>query len=143
MFVRLVFDESWDRSRTFLVNLLIWICETSLWWVIGVGRFWFDCFYVLVYQKFCLSLTLCDIANINNIYEFVNFVFVILNEVTNISNIYKLVLVCLRLFSFKFFFFFLVEKSFFFSWCTELWNMEIMKLFFFLICNSWVSPLQY
>ena len=39
------------------------------------------------------------------------------------------------------FFFFLVEKSpLFFSCCIELPNMEIMKLFFFLICRSLVSP---
>ena len=38
---------------------------------------------------------LSDVANISNIYELVNFVFVPLYDVANISNIYKLVLVCL------------------------------------------------
>ena len=38
------------------------------------------------------------------------------------------------------FFFFLVEKSLFFSCCIKLRNMKIMKLFFFLICRLWVSP---
>ena len=40
-------------------------------------------------------MTLCDVANISNIYKLVNFVFVTLCDVANISNIYKLVLVCL------------------------------------------------
>ena len=54
--------------------------------------------FVLVLSKI-VFVTLCDMANISNIYIFVyelmNFVFVILCDVVNISNIYKLMLVCL------------------------------------------------
>ena len=53
---------------------------------------WFDCFGFI---KNIVFVTLCDVANISNIYKLVNFVFVTLCDVANISNIYKLVLVCL------------------------------------------------
>ena len=55
--------------------------------------FWFDCFGFI--KKF-VFITLCDITNMSNIYEFVNFVFVPLCDVTNIS-------IC-DYFDFRFFF---------------------------------------
>ena len=66
---------------------------------------------VLVLLKI-VFVTLCDVANISNIYiyiyifiyELMNFVFVILCDVVNISNIYKLVLVFCDYFGFRFFF---------------------------------------
>ena len=42
---------------------------------------------VLVLSKI-VFVTLCDVVNISNIYEYVNFVFVTLCDVANISNIY-------------------------------------------------------
>ena len=105
-------------------------CETN--W----PSLWSYCFGFITNFVF---VTLCDVANISNIYIYI-YIYMNLWILSLSFYVMWLILViyinlCLFVcdyFGFRFFLFF--------SWCIELRNMEIMKLFFlFLICRSWVS----
>ena len=118
---------------------VLFTVQTSLWNVISGflcdtnwPSVWFDCFGFI---QIFVSVTLCDVTNISNIYIYIYMnlwiLFLSLCVMWLILIIYiNLCLSVCNYFGFRFFFFFWLRSPLFFSWCIKLWNMELMKHFF-------------